>query len=415
MKKRFLVMAMAGLALAGCVSEDVSDVKQKDEKVKITFDKPLLYNNVNSRANVVGEIGTNLLTKNYPTNENFVIYAVDYDDDITFPGWENAAEYGFNGDAISFIPGIDGWVPLTKDNPETTEVNEGGNYYYWPTDRKMAFAAYSPAELDITPSPTITYNNEGLTIENFVIQADADNQYDLLFSERTVDKTAAQMSHGASDYSGISIRFQHALSSIRFSLMNETQVDVNLKKITLWGTQYKGTFEEKIEQIEGELGKYVIGDNVNPTWTNTNETVTPENAYVAFEGNIDFPYPNASYVKDITDFENKPVADGGYGEDNDCNQLLLLPQSLSNHKIYLRVDYSVAGHDTYKEVELNNRSCIDNPLTTENEAKPITSWEMGKRYTYRIVYSSETEQKDMIYFAPSTEAFDDVSVIIVTL
>ena len=34
MKKRFLVMAMAGVALAGCVSEDVSDVKQKDEKVK---------------------------------------------------------------------------------------------------------------------------------------------------------------------------------------------------------------------------------------------------------------------------------------------------------------------------------------------------------------------------------------------
>ena len=52
MKKSLVLMAMAGVALAGCVN-DVADVAQNQEqkKVKIAFESPVLYNNAESRAN----------------------------------------------------------------------------------------------------------------------------------------------------------------------------------------------------------------------------------------------------------------------------------------------------------------------------------------------------------------------------
>ena len=40
---------------------------------------------------------------------------------------------------------------------------------------------------------------------------------------------------------------------------------------------------------------------------------------------------------------------------------------------------------------------------------------MGKRYTYRLYYSSETADRDKIYFAPSTDEWTDVDVIVINL
>ena len=74
MKKRLLAVALAGVALVGCVkNEDGTLVKQ--EGVKIAFDTPLTYDN-STRANVHGEIGhhtyegtTTVYT--YPKGSNF--------------------------------------------------------------------------------------------------------------------------------------------------------------------------------------------------------------------------------------------------------------------------------------------------------------------------------------------------------
>jgi hypothetical protein len=45
----------------------------------------------------------------------------------------------------------------------------------------------------------------------------------------------------------------------------------------------------------------------------------------------------------------------------------------------------------------------------------INEWEIGKRYTYRLYYSSATADRDKIYFSPSTDEWQDVDVIIVNL
>ena len=86
-----------------------------------------------------------------------------------------------------------------------------------------------------------------------------------------------------------------------------------------------------------------------------------------------------------------------------------MPQELTED-VVLTVNYTVNGTPNHKEVQLSNL------LSGEGDVKtPINEWEMGKRYTYRLHYSSATADRDKIYFAPSTTEWQDVDVIIVEL
>ena len=101
MKKRLMVMAMAGVALAGCVSNEVAEVAQKNEPVKIAFDGPVLYNNAESRANVMGEYDAFNYPAgggekfpgiySYPRTEHFSVFSCLYSGD--FSGWDSDANY----------------------------------------------------------------------------------------------------------------------------------------------------------------------------------------------------------------------------------------------------------------------------------------------------------------------------------
>ena len=241
MKKSLVLMAMAGVALASCVN-DVAEVQQQQvQKVKITFDSPVLYDNGSgSRASVFGEIGPHTAGTNtytYPTAESFKIFAVQYEG--TYSGWATGTTLAeFNGNALEYDSNVDGWAP-----------KQNGRYYYWPDNQKMAFSALSPADLTVEGVTGVnvgvvpTYGAEGLKIENFQVMPDAAKQYDLMFSKRIVDQTAANMQHGADKYSGIPIMFQHALSSIRFSLQNTSTATVVIQKIVLSGLADVGTFK----------------------------------------------------------------------------------------------------------------------------------------------------------------------------
>lgn len=397
MKKSLVLVAMAGVALASCVN-DVAEVAQNDQKkVKIAFESPVLYNNAESRANVFGEISSETVEGNYsyPKAENFVIYAVSHEGD--FAGWESAAAALFNGQAISYDNSVDGWAP--KDEKQ--------DYYYWEDGKKMSFAAYSPAVLDVegcTPS----YGATGLSLKGFAVNDNPAKQYDLMFSRRSVNNTSANMQHGAENYSGIPIQFQHALSSIRFSLRNTSSAVVKLTGITLEGLKYKGDFTEGI--TEGtDFTQYERGVNVKPKWTVEEDLITAP--YEAFTGDITFPY-EARYVSSIL------ADEGSTGTEYD---LLLMPQELTENSV-VTVNYTVNGKANSKTVELRGLLAVANPEVLDKEetkkdaqTTEITEWEIGKRYTYRLYYSDATAKKDRIFFAPSAEGWQDVDVIIVAL
>lgn len=394
-------MAMAGVALAGCVSDEVAEVVQKNEQVKITFDSPIMYNKAESRANVHGEIGSytytgTTATYSYPRAEDFIIYAVSHTGNLTT--WADAEVAKFSGNSLSYDDNVDGWAPKQEDDTSTPDVNEAGKYYVWPSGKKMSFAASSPANLE-NGEITRNYTYTGLTISNFVVNSDASKHYDLMFSHRTVNKTSADMDHGASYYSGIPIVFRHALSSIRFSISNQTFPDheIVLTGITLKGDIIKGSFAENLNENSTHTDQNgVLHYSVNPTWTLTD--VRNTTGYTAFSGSV-VAKKEPQYVAALAAAANT----------NTCNQLLLLPQDLTED-IVVEISYIIDGESHTKTVTLADLKNLNDDS--------INEWEMGYRYTYRLVYTEETVSKDLIYFSPSSDGWledEENGVIVVNL
>ena len=377
MKKHLFLVALAGVALAGCVKNDVEAPATKD--VKIGFASPVLYSNVNTRANVYGEIGSHKYEGTetiytYPREEKFQIFAVEHAGNLTT--WDAASPTDFNATAISYNRSLDAWAPLKAD----------GGFYYWPDGMFLSFAAMSPAELDVTGATT-SYSSEGLTITNFVIADEPSKQYDLLYSDRSINKTATDMkNYGAQYYGGIPIMFKHALSSIHFSLKTDATETVTLLSIQLKNVKNKGTFEENItnETVFARDPKWTVAED--------SELMT----YTSFTGNVEFPL-NPQYVSALA------AADGT--DDNDVSHpLLMMPQGLGND-VVVEVTYEVGNEVKTRSVQLNQYPAD----------QPITEWEVGTKYTYRLVYSREAQRNDIIYFSPETDVWAYGGVIEVIL
>lgn len=390
MKKNLFFILMAGVALTGCVSNEVSSVSEDNAPKALTFSSPVMYSNSTSRAGYYGEIDTQVLGTTrytYPREESFVIYAIQHFDD--FAGWAAADSiHEINNTAVSYDPSVDGWAPKTSE----------GKYYYWPED-KMSFAASSPADLE--NAAVRNYGANGLTITNFEVPADPSKQYDLLFSTRTVNKTSADMLHSADYYSGLPIKFNHALSAVRFSIRNETEEEVVLTGIKVYGVKYKGDFAENITENTEDYTQYVLGTNVNPAWTPTEDVVAKDDAYIAFKGKVTFPIEPQHLLNLSQTDTDEP------GEEDDVHTLLLLPQTLADNAV-AEVYYTVDGNPHSKVAQLNLGK-------TDKTETPIKAWQRGTRYTYRLVYTSETASRDKIYFSPSTEDWHDEDVVVVEL
>ena len=377
MKKHLFFVALAGVALASCVKNEVEAPSAKE--VKIGFASPVLYSNVDTKAAVFGEIGSHKYdgtetVYTYPREEKFQIFAVEHSGNLTT--WDDANETDFNATAISYNRSLDAWAPLKAD----------GGFYYWPDNMQLSFAAMSPAELDVTGATT-SYSSAGLTITDFVVADDPAKQYDLLYSDRSINKTAKDMKdYGAQYYGGIQIMFKHALSSIHFSLKTDATETVNLLSIQLKNVNNKGTFEENITN-ETEFAR-------DPEWTVADDSALKN--YTSFTGSVEFPL-NPQYVSSLA------ALDGT--DDNDVSYpLLMMPQALGND-VVVEVQYEVGGEVKTRTVQLNQYPAD----------KPITAWEVGTKYTYRLVYSREAQRNDIIYFSPETSVWADGGIIEVIL
>ena len=379
MKKHLFLVALAGIALASCVKNDVEAPATKE--VKIGFASPVLYSNVDTKATVYGEIGSHKYegtetVYTYPREEKFQIFAVEHSGELTT--WDAATPTEFNRAAISYNKSLDAWAPLKAD----------GGFYYWPDNMNLSFAAMSPAELDIIGAAT-SYSSIGLTITDFVVADDPAKQYDLLYSDRSINKTAADMKdYGASYYGGIPIMFQHALSSIHFSLKTDATETITLLSIQLKNIKNKGTFKENI------TNEHKTNFTRNPEWTVADDSAVK--SYTSFTGEVDFPL-NPQYVSALA------ALDGT--EDNDVSHpLLMMPQALGND-VVVEVKYEVGGEEKTRTVQLNQYPA----------GAPITAWAVGTKYTYRLVYSREAQRNDIIYFSPETDVWKEGGIIEVIL
>lgn len=358
MKKMLFFAALSAIALTSCVNEDSTN---DSPKLAMRFDAPAM---MQTRANVMGEI----TGVNYDANEDFMVYCKYYKGNFT--SWTAAGvnDY-FNADG-----------DVAKNEGNSSKYWATTATYYWPDlEYNLAFAAYSPAVLTTAPT-AIEHTAKGLQITDFKTEADANKQYDLMYSDRVVDRNKSNNGH-----SSVPLVFHHALSSIVFSTEKE---------------------DENIEYIITDLklhGKFIQTADFNQNIDETTDAKTGnalwENQDAATDADFAPEFDDVTVTTVPTQFTQKTSA------------LLLIPQAVPA-EAYITVTYDkITNIGTADEKKMTNVATIKLTDFAQENGDKITSWEMGKRYVYRIAFG----QNKRIYFEPSTTDWVQEPTLIYTI
>ena len=367
MKKNLLFAALAVVAMASCAKNELK-VPSTGSDAVISF-QPVVANATKADYITNSSIAPIGSTSDF----KFSVYAW-YTDGAEMTSSTTTATAYMSGVEVSYksghddtTPGQGGWSPATT--------------YYWPKNGYLSFDAYAPsaAIADGTFSSDVT---KGLQIANYTVK-DLAKQYDLLYSNRTLNKKNSTQDATNGTYDGVDIAFKHALAAIEVTAKTGADYGndaIKLKKITILNAYNKGTFTQGMSDA--------ITENA-PAWTPSSEEVS----YVLFDENSGVALNQTGLSSSS---ETTPISNA-----------ILLPQTFAHtsNTVSIKVDYSIKQGDAYfdqtQTFKLNTTTVNDNSGDPVNQSK----WEMGKRYTYNFIFSLEE-----IYFAPQVAEWTDVTV-----
>ena len=348
MKKFFLVAAIAGVALTGCVKTE-SEVAVKSDSNRIVFDNPVVSSV--TRALIDGT--------EYPDNVPFSVYA-QYKNDET--GEDLLYMNNVTTQHVMSTPGTkqESWIPVGS--------------YYWPKQGELSFAAYSPTKAQDAFTSVAWTNAAGFTFTGFnaVTNNDATKLYDLMYSDYVADQKQGDEAD-YTKYYGIQLTFRHALSALVFNAKTEED--------------YGADAVIKITNIE-VLKPVGSGDLsvTNGTGSRANWTPGADVASMAVTG-----------VTGATQLTNTEVPQ--------CIEMLMVPQTVDGDvKVMITYTMQMATSaapvtHTY-EVALNTLNESDGASSTAHDG-----WDASRRYTYNIIIGL-----DRIYFAPTVTDWEDITV-----
>ena len=344
MKKFFLLAAMVGVALTGCMKNEVYVPK---------CDTPISF----EVANYVAQTRANV--------------AFDY------------ASFGVN----AWSHDAAGTVALMMDDEDVSLI--GGNWttatpYYWPINGTVDFIAYYPTSVE----PEIVYDYAGAdtyTYKNYTV-ADVDLMYADKAIRFSANKDAADngSDFGITGYGfdGVPTLFHHALAKINFVVKNSTPTDGHIT-----------TYEIVVDEIK--LNTYNKGEvtltndgTTTPatrgTWSVTDNVWTPDTT----GGTVELTWVDATNL--TTDAEHAYATRTQY----------VLPQTLTD-AVTVSVKYTVTQKSNGAFVSQKTYTPDPIKLNTMGLAK----WEMNKNITYTITFSVNNNQ---ILFAPAVEEWTDL-------
>ena len=345
MKKTLVFAALASVALVGCTKN--VEVANNDLN-EITFDTPVL-----APATKADEIkGTT-----FPKNVDFAVFA-----------WYSATQINETGAAGSlYMKDVTVNYDSTKD--DTTDgagAWKPASVYFWPKNGYLAFDAYSPSSVAATCDATT-----GIAFSDFVASTSYDDQIDLLYSTRVINKKSS-VEETNNTYDGVNIPFNHALSVVRVFVKASTATDANLikvKSVKFMNIKNKGNFSQAVWTPEETDVNLVIGDAADSTSSFAIST-----------------------------------AEKQYGKNH-----IVLPQVFTGDSAVLEIKYDILGQGGVEPLEqvakLNLAS--QSAVGAENHTG---SWLMGKRYNYHITFGLNE-----IYFAPSITDWVDYDVTVPTI
>ena len=346
MKKTLVFAALASVALVGCTKN--VEVANNDLN-EITFETPVL-----APATKADEFkGTT-----FPETADFAVFA-----------WYNASELtGTNVAAGSlYMNDVTVNYDSTKDDNTTGKgAWKPASVYFWPKNGFLAFDAYSPSSVAATCDATT-----GIAFSDFVAPISYDDQIDLLYSTRVINKQSS-VENTNDKYDGVNIPFNHALSVVRVFVKASTATDANLikvKSVKFMNIKNQGDFSQAKWTPEGTDVNLVIGEAADTTSSIAIRTVEKQ-----------------------------------YG-----NNHIVLPQKFTGNSAVLEIRYYILGQGDVEPLEqvatLNLAS--QSAVGAENHTG---SWLMGKRYNYHITFGLNE-----IYFAPSITDWVDYDVTVPTI
>ena len=389
MKRLAFLAVLALVAGASCTKHEALTDKANATGSPISFEVPLVSKTA-TKAPIDGVT--------YPTTESFNVWGIYSGSALAFSSIETAFNWlnyigtsGSTGATATHraadvgIP--EAWVPAPAA--------------YWPKAGYLTFQAVSPA----TFGGVVNWAAHTITSGSYTV--DATHQDDIMYSEITANKQEADYYGGANKpdddnnsgnhtYTGVDIKFHHALAQIQFKFKKHASCNT-------W-TPATNT-GEKIEVLSITVN--------NAKATSAGLTVTNS---TAFDGTYTVTNGALSGDADYTFSENG----GGYvtvpENSQDAAQIhfnaqagvigaLVLPQTLADDVTVDVVFRSTIGDGASgtNNVVSGTRTVSGIKLNTLAKAGPeaVTTWEPAKKYIYTL-YFKENE----IIFDPAVVDFD---------
>lgn len=359
MKKLFVMAALVGVALTGCM---------KNEVYVPTCDTPISFEVANYEAQ---------------TRANG---AFEYDS-FGVNAWSRDAA------ASESVLMMDGEIVEYVDDKWTTETP-----YYWPINGTVDFIAYYPANEE----PDIIYDYAGgdtYTYSNYTVE-----DVDLMYADKAIRfsaNTAASdnktgFSIGSYGFEGVPTLFHHALAKVNFKVKNANPYETDNPAIT---------YEIVVNNIT--LKTYNTGSvTLKNTGTGTASrgswsVVDPED-----EGNVWAPKLDSNLETLTWANANLVLADNSV-KDYATRTQYVLPQTLTDD-VTVSVTYTVTQKQNGTPISVKQYT----PAAIKLNTMGLESWEMNKNITYTISISAQSNQ---ILFAPAVENWENVADVEVTI
>lgn len=349
MKKFFLLAAMVGVALTGCMKNEVYVPK---------CDTPISF----EVANYVAQTRANV--------------AFDY------------ASFGVNAWSYDTTTGTEALMMDDEDVSLTGGKWTTATPYYWPINGTVDFIAYYPTSVE----PEIVYDYNGAdtyTYTNYTVETVADG-VDLMYADKAIrfsaNKAAADngTDFGITGYGfeGVPTLFHHALAKINFVVKNSTPSDGHIT-----------TYEIVVDEIKLNTynkGNVTLTNNggttpaTRGTWSVTDNVWTP----VTTGGTVELKWEDATNLTTDTEHAYNPRTQ------------YVLPQILTD---------AVTASVKYTVTQKSNGAFVSKKTYTPDPIKlntmGLAKWEMNKNITYTITISVNNNQ---ILFAPAVENWTDL-------
>lgn len=327
MKTKLWMLGMAVAALTSCTQSEVVEIP---ESRVIGFDT---FVEKNSRA-VVTETTGNL-------NE---MYVVGYKTANT----GNNPAFSLNNYQSVFVDENNGFVKAERD------ANSAWGYTpvrHWQKNSFYRFAAFTDANDDASDlTQSIAYNpvNDEVTITGMTV---TNTTKDLVVAISGDRKTESELDASATAI--IPFTFRHALSRVRFTFTDASNVNLRVKDLKIVNAYNKGTGTYKFNTQNTGYG--------DVTWVN-----------VGTDTDKGFIYPTSSL--DVT------------GANGIFDEMFVIPQVLGDSTNPVKVEFTLMSYSVHDgEEETIHETPFSLPLST-NE---YPEWESGMWYTYHIAFGTD--------------------------